>query len=120
LIVIVDDDPEVRGGLESLLRSSGVEVRGFPSAEAYLADAVRRKTDCLLTDLHLPGLNGLELQEALRKLGSACPVVVMTAFPTEAARTKAAVAGAAAFLVKPVDPDALLELLLKLAEGAHH
>jgi DNA-binding NarL/FixJ family response regulator len=47
-------------------------------------------------------------------------VVVMTAFPTEAARTKAAVAGAAAFLVKPVDPDALLDLLLKLAEGANH
>jgi FixJ family two-component response regulator len=114
VIAIVDDDPDVRGGLESLLRSSGVEVCGFPSAEAYLAEAGRRHTDCLLTDLHLPGLNGLELQAALKALGSAIPVVVMTAFPTEAARAQAAGAGAAAFLVKPVDPEALLELLLGL------
>lgn len=118
LIVIVDDDPEVRGGLESLLRSSGVDVCGFPSAEAYLAHGSPKHTDCLLTDLHLPGLNGLELQAALRGLGAACPVVVMTAFPTEAAQTQAAKAGAAAFLVKPVDPDALLELLLSLAPVA--
>jgi FixJ family two-component response regulator len=118
LIVIVDDDPEVRGGLESLLRSSGVDVRGFPSAEAYLADPAPRHTDCLLTDLHLPGLSGLELQAALRALGSMCPVVVMTAFPTEAARAQAAIAGAAAFLVKPVDPEALVDLLTRLVAGA--
>jgi len=117
VIAIVDDDPDVRGGLVSLVRSTGAEVRSYPSAEAFLAEDAPRETDCLLTDLHLPGISGLELQAALKSLGAACPVVLMTAFPTEAARAQAAVAGAAAFLVKPVDPEALLDLVMKLAGG---
>jgi FixJ family two-component response regulator len=117
VIAIVDDDPDVRGGLVSLVRSTGAEVRSYASAEAYLAEDAPRQTDCLLTDLNLPGISGLELQAALKSLGAACPVVLMTAFPTDAARAQASVAGAAAFLVKPVDPDALLDLILKLASG---
>jgi FixJ family two-component response regulator len=117
VIAIVDDDPDVRGGLVSLVRSTGADVRSFASAEAFLAEDAPRKTDCLLTDLHLPGISGLELQAALKSRGDVCPVVLMTAFPTDAARTEAAIAGAAAFLVKPVDPDVLLDLIIKLASG---
>jgi FixJ family two-component response regulator len=117
VIAIVEDDPDVRGGLVSLVRSTGADVRSFASAEAFLAEDASRETDCLLTDLHLPGISGLELQAMLKSLGAACPVVLMTAFPTDAARAQAAIAGAAAFLVKPVDPDVLLELIMKLASG---
>jgi FixJ family two-component response regulator len=117
VIAIVEDDPDVRGGLVSLVRSTGADVRSFASAEAFLAEDAPRETDCLLTDLHLPGISGLELQAMLKSLGAACPVVLMTAFPTDAARAQAAIAGAAAFLVKPVDPDVLLELIMKLASG---
>jgi FixJ family two-component response regulator len=117
MVAVVEDDDDVRCALESLIRSSGFEVRAFGSAEAYLADPHRPQTDCLLTDLHLPALDGLGLHAALRALGFMCPVVVMTAFPTEALQARAMAEGVAAFLSKPVDPDVLLEVLVTLLGG---
>jgi FixJ family two-component response regulator len=107
-IAIVDDDPGVRGSLDSLMRSAGLAPCMFDSAEALLAwegGAVA----CVVTDLHMPGMTGLELQAELSRRGWQGPVIVMTAFPTDAAREQALGAGAAAFLTKPIDPDALLE-----------
>lgn len=108
-ISIVDDDDDVRSSLENYLRAAGLEVRTFRSAESFLASSDRIVTDCLVTDLHMPGLDGLSLQAELNRTGRTFPVIVMTAFPTDCARETSKDLGAAAFLEKPIDPDALLD-----------
>jgi FixJ family two-component response regulator len=110
-ICIVDDDDDVRSSLENYLRSAGMNVRTFGSAEVFLASPCRATADCLVTDLHMPGLDGLGLQRELNRIGRRFPVVVMTAFPAAATRLACARLGAVAFLEKPIDPDALLERL---------
>ena len=108
-ICIVDDDPDVRASLENYLRSAGLTVRTYCSADHFLAAIDRGETDCLITDLHMPGTDGLALQEALNRAGRSFPVIVMTAYPTPSARNRSNELGAAAFLEKPVDPDMLLD-----------
>ena len=108
-ICIVDDDADVRAALKNYLRSAGLEVHTFASAEAFLVSKERLATACLITDLHMPGMDGLALQEELNRQGRTFPVIVMTAFPTRAAETRSVSLGASAFLTKPVDPDLLLE-----------
>jgi FixJ family two-component response regulator len=109
IIGIVDDDPDVRGSLDSLLRSVGLVPRCFGSAEALLAGDARDGIACIVTDLHMPGMTGLELQAEARRRGWSQPVIMMTAFPTDATRAEALAGGAVAFLTKPIDPDALLD-----------
>lgn len=108
-IAIVDDDDDVRASLENYLRSAGVAVRTFASAEDFLASPAEAETGCLITDLHMPGMDGLALQAELKRRGRVFPVIVMTAFPTDAAREESTCLGCTAFLAKPVDPDALLD-----------
>jgi FixJ family two-component response regulator len=115
-VCIVDDDEGVRSSLESYLRSAGVEVRTFGSAKGFLASRERCSADCLITDLHMPGMDGLALQEELNRQGFAAPVIVMTAFPTPDAEHRSTSLGAAAFLCKPVDPDLLLERVESLLQ----
>lgn len=107
-IAVVDDDPDVRGSLNSLLRSAGHVPRCFDSAEALLADGADGVA-CIVTDLHMPGMTGLELQAETRRRGWPQAVILMTAFPTDATRAEALAGGAAAFLAKPIDPDALID-----------
>ena len=114
-ISIIDDDSEVRGSLTSLLRSAGYRVRTFDSAETFLAHNANDSA-CLLTDLHMPGMDGLELQAQLHRLGCSIPVIVMTAFPTKEAQARALDGGAVAFLTKPLDPELLLDKLRPLTE----
>ncbi len=108
IVAIVDDDAEVRASISSLLRSAGLDVRGFAAAEHLLAFAELGKIGCLITDVQMPGMNGLALQSELKSLHKALPVIVLTAFPTDAARDQAIRLGAVAFMKKPLDPDALL------------
>ena len=108
-IWIVDDDEGVRFGLQNFLRSAGCAVRAFGSAEECLDALDSDVPDCLVTDLQMPGMGGLALQEQLNKRGRNFPVIVMTAFPTSEAEWRSARFGAKAFLTKPVDPDELLE-----------
>lgn len=108
-ICIVDDDDDVRSSLENYLRSAGIRVFAFGSAEGFLASDEHMATDCLITDLHMPGMDGLSLQDELNRRGRDFPVIVMTAFPTEAAEKRSRILGAKAFLCKPVDPDFLLD-----------
>ena len=108
LIVIVDDDAEVRGSLLSLMRSAGFDARGYDRAEGFLISDVLDQADCLVTDLHMPGMSGLDLQVALRGQGHALPVILMTAYPDDAVHGRALDGGALAFLSKPVDPEDLL------------
>ncbi|KMS52549.1 chemotaxis protein CheY [Novosphingobium barchaimii LL02] len=111
LIAIVDDDSGVRGSLDSLLRSAGMRGIGFAHAEDLLASTFSERVACVVTDLHMPGMTGLELQSEMTRRGCAAPVILMTAFPTEAAQNQAMAGGATAFLVKPIDPDALLDAI---------
>ena len=110
-IAIVDDDEDVRFALQSFLRSAGRKVRTFESAEAFLRSPDRDSTDCLVTDIHMPGMDGLALQEELNRKGRTFAVIVMTAFPTPESEQRSLALGAAAVLAKPVDPDQLLERL---------
>jgi len=111
LIAIVDDDPGVRGSLNSLMRSAGLTPHCFSGGEALLGSGLEDRVACIVTDLHMPGMTGLELQAEIIRRGWRSPVIVMTAYPTDAARAQALGAGAAAFLTKPIDPDALVEAI---------
>jgi len=115
IIAIVDDDPGVRGSLDSLMRSAGMTPRCFASAEELLEDSAPGKLCCIVADIHMPGMTGLGLQAETRRRGWRQPMILMTAHPTDAAREQAMAGGAAAFLTKPVDPDALLEAIARAA-----
>lgn len=111
IIGIVDDDPDVRGSLDSLMRSAGLTPRCFACAEDLFSDAALGEIACIVTDLHMPGMTGLELQAEAGARGWTQPVILMTAYPTDASRNQAVAGGAVAFLTKPVDPDALLDAI---------
>ena len=113
LIAIVDDDPGVRGSVDSLLRSTGMAGRSFSSGEELLCCDEQDSIVCIITDLHMSGMTGIELQARLVERGWSQPVIFMTAFPTDAARAQAMQGGARAFLTKPIDPDELLEAVVK-------
>ncbi len=116
VIAIVDDDPGVRGSLDSLLRSAGMTSLPFACAEELLASGAQAQLACIVTDLHMPGMTGLDLQAEIARRGWPHPVIMMTAFPTDAARDQALGAGAVAFLTKPIDPDSLLEAIEGIAD----
>lgn len=108
-IAVVDDDPGVRGSIVSLLRSTGRTVVPFAAAEDLLAYADWQSFCCIVTDLHMPGMSGADLQQVLNAERWPLPLIMMTAFPTAAVRENVMTNGASAFLVKPIDPDALLD-----------
>ena len=110
LISIVDDDPLMREGLISLLRSAGFATEAFASAEEFLSLAHRDDIACLILDVGLPGISGLELQSQLTATVSnhRTPVVFMTARDDEATRQQALKGGAVDFLPKPARREALL------------
>lgn len=115
IIAVIDDDPGVRGSLDSLLRSAGLPNSSFHSAEEFLEADDPARFDWVITDLHMPGMSGLELQSELARRGCTCGMIVTTAYPTPAASAQALNAGAAAFLSKPIDPDQLLDLICEPA-----
>lgn len=111
MIFLVDDDPSVRKALKRLLSSAGYEVASFGSAEELLTSDRRELPDVFVIDVRMPGLSGLELQRQLAASGSGVPVVFITAYRDERARTLAHQAGAVAYLEKPVDEEVLLEAI---------
>jgi FixJ family two-component response regulator len=108
VISIVDDDALVRDGIGDLVKSLGYGVLTFASAEEFLKSGQVRETSCLITDLQMPGLKGLDLQSHLLEAQYDTPVIFVTAFPTNKARTQALRAGAVAFLSKPFEEDSLI------------
>jgi FixJ family two-component response regulator len=108
-MVLIDDDESVRRALGRLLRSAGMNVLAFATAEEFLETAPPPAPDCLILDVHLPGLSGLELQKRLAAEGRCVPVVFITAYEDEQARDVALRGGAVAFLYKPFEEKALLE-----------
>jgi FixJ family two-component response regulator len=119
-ITIVDDDEDVRESISSFFRSVGLHVEGFGAAEAFLASPSFAETDCLITDLHMPGMDGLGLHRELLRRGVRIPVIMMTAYSTPEARAEANDLGAASFVDKPVDPEILLHDVEAILQGAPH
>ena len=111
LVCIVDDDLSMREALSSLLRSMDFAVETFDSAAAFLAANAAELGLCLILDVCMPEMNGLELQQRLRDMGARIPIVFMTARPDKQMEARALAAGAVAFLTKPLDNDALLAAL---------
>ena len=110
LIAVVDDDISVRESLESLIRSVGMEVRVFASAEEFLNSTNGPKADCLILDVRLPGMSGFELQRYLLARNCRVPVVFMTAHGyDERARSEASSDWTIAYLTKPFSEDELLD-----------
>jgi FixJ family two-component response regulator len=111
LISIIDNDTLARYGVVALVESLGYKAVSFSSAEHFLASDAIAETTCLITDLQMPGLSGLELQEALRSRGHRTPVILMTTYPNESRRNRAIDGGAVGFLSKPFDDTSLIECL---------
>jgi FixJ family two-component response regulator len=111
MVSIVDDDPLAREGIKELVESLGYKALAFVSAQDFLQSGAIAKTSCLITDLQMPGLNGLELQERLQSQGYHTPVILITAYPNEKHRSRAIGAGAIGFLSKPFEEQSLLECL---------
>jgi len=108
LISVVDDDESIRDSTRTLLRSVGHRVATFPSAETFLESDALAKTECLILDIRMPGMNGLELQRRLRTSGVGVPIVFVTAHDDQPNRHQAMVGGATGFLCKPFDASVLL------------
>jgi two-component system response regulator FixJ len=110
-VFVVDDDQAVRDSLALLVQSVGLEVETFPSAREFL-DAYRRdRPGCLITDIRMPGMSGLELQEQLSADHRPIPVIVLTGFGDVPAAVRALKGGAIDFVEKPFNPQALLDLV---------
>ena len=107
-ISIIDDDILVREAIGDLVTSFGYKPRIFASAEEFLESGQVADTACLITDLHMPGLSGFELQERLLDEGYQTPIIFVTAYPKARARERALSAGAVAFLSKPFEELSLI------------
>jgi len=109
LVAAIDDDESCRVAVQRLLKSAGFTVELFDSAEAFLSSGHRRETGCLITDIRMPGMSGLELQSKLNADHCSIPTIFITAHGEEKMRLQAMRGGAVTFLVKPFDDEALLE-----------
>jgi FixJ family two-component response regulator len=110
-IAVVDDDPSVRQALRRLLQSIGCSAETFSSADDFLRSPSPEKFECLILDVQMPGLSGLELQKVIGSLRNPLPIIFITAHPDENLRRQALLNGAVGFLEKPFDDNALIELI---------
>jgi FixJ family two-component response regulator len=117
VVSIVDDDISVRRSTLRLLRSSGLRAETFASAEEFLQSEILEQTACLVLDLSMPVMNGLELQRCLVDTGRLIPTVFLSARASEEEERRALQAGAASFLRKPVGKEALLRAIRAAIEG---
>ena len=108
MITIIDDDDEVRSATENLVQSCGLETRVFGSAEAFLDLDTFGETQCIITDVQMPGMSGVEMSKTLLDRGIQLPTIFITAFPEERIRRQAEQLGAVGFLAKPFDAARLL------------
>ena len=108
-VAVVDDDVSVRESLPGLLQQVGFAVQAFASAETFLASGADRSTNCLVLDVGLPGMSGLDLQRELARRGSTVPIVFITARGDQSLAPRLHAAGAAACLSKPFSDSALVE-----------
>ena len=111
LISIVDDDDSLRNSLDNLIRSVGFHAQGFSSAEAFLSSNQAHDTACLILDMRLPGMNGLELQRQLLAANWLIPIIFITSHADGDAQARALEAGAVDYLYKPFREEQLLNAI---------
>lgn len=111
VISVVDNDQSVRDGIVDLLTALGFHAQAFESAEYFLQSTRFERTSCLISDVRMLGMTGLELHERLVASGTPIPTIVMTAFPTAADRKRAMQAGVIRYLAKPVDHNELVSCI---------
>ena len=118
VIAVVDDDETVRDSLSEFLQVLCLSCRSFACADAFLAAYAPGRFDCLITDIRMPGVSGLELLRLLRAQGSSLPVIVVTSAMDPGTRSRAMEEGATAYLTKPVSDETLIRhLTAALARG---
>jgi FixJ family two-component response regulator len=117
VIAIVDDDEAVRIALEGLLKSAGLTARAFDSAETFMESGQQFQTGCLIADIRMPGMSGLELQAKLNAEQCRIPIVFITAHGDAQMRMQALRAGAVEFLAKPFNDEVLLETVRAVLEN---
>jgi FixJ family two-component response regulator len=116
MVYVIDDDPSVRTGLARLLKSVGLTVKTFASAPEFLEQASPEAPGCVLVDLRMPAMSGLELQEQLKSRRLDLPIIFLTAYATVPASVRAMKRGALDFLEKPVDDQVLLDAVSQALE----
>lgn len=116
LISVIDDNESFRTALVESLRSLGYGARGFASAEEYIAGDGEGSSDCIITDIHMPGMSGFDLKRLLAARGSTMPVIMITARVEQDLDAKAAASGAVCLLRKPFETDALIDCLERAAK----
>ena len=109
MVAVIEDDESYRFAVQRLLKSAGHSVQSFDSAEAFLISGQQRETGCLITDIRMPGMSGLELQSKLNADHCPIPTIFITAHGDEKMRMQAMRGGAVKFLTKPFDGETLLE-----------
>ncbi len=111
LISIVDDDESVREAMSGLMKSLGFSAETFASAQSFLGSDRAQSTGCLIADVQMPGMTGIELHSHLCAVGCEIPTVLITAYPDDATRTRARKAGIIGYLTKPFRVDDLLQCI---------
>lgn len=111
VISVLDDDPYVRAAINNLLESRGYIVHTFASAEEFLRSTVSTDTSCVIADVQMPSMTGIDLLTQMRAQGSATPFIFITAFPDESVRVRALKAGAICFLGKPFATTEMMQCL---------
>ena len=111
LIAVVDDEASVRAALQRLIRAAGLDVKTFSSGAEVLDFVQTRQPDCIVLDLHMPDMNGFEVQARFARAGNRVPVIVITGHDTPETGARALAGGAVAYLLKPVDDRILLDAI---------
>jgi FixJ family two-component response regulator len=120
LISVVDDDPSVREGLMDLLRSMGFVAEAFERATDFLSSDRLHNTACLIADVQMPGMTGLELHGCLVELGNTIPTILITAFPNARDKARAQRAGVNCYLAKPFKEVELLDCIRESLESGRN
>ena len=118
LVYVVDDDKSVRQSLEMLLISANMDVLTYASAKDFLESEIKEKNVCLVTDINMKGISGLELQKIMNKRGIEIPIIFLTGFDSVEGRKVAQQQGAVSFFRKPVDDLALIDAINWAVSGA--
>jgi FixJ family two-component response regulator len=119
VIAIIDDDESVRLATKRLVRSLGFIGHTFTCADEFLQSPLLNDTSCVIADVQMPGMSGVELQSRLIAEGNRTPMILITAFPDDRTRTRALTAGAICFLSKPFDGPTLIQCLDTALKGKH-
>ena len=114
VVAIVDDDEFVRSSLQGLMKAAGLSALAFASAEEFLNSSQKQHTGCLIVDIRMPGMSGLELQAKLNEIDHRIPIIFITAQGDDTMRMQALGAGAVKFFIKPLDKDVLMDSVRKV------